>query len=124
MTSAEREIGALGDVDFRGKPGKHVTEYAKKLQRLSRDLAAQYDADIDEASAALKRLGKRHKLLMGADLRIRIRWTTRPLRRARDCALGMSTEAVKFQQEYRKQFLDIEGRQRRTRKPKAGEVDF
>lgn len=126
MASGEREISKLGDVEFRGDVGKEVTRYARTLQRLGRDMAAQFDADAEAATAAMKQLGKRHKLLFGVDARLRAFRVARGLRRARDCALALSTEAVKFQIEYRRQFLNIDDRggKHRSKKRTSGEVDF
>jgi hypothetical protein len=127
MASGRSQIARLGDTDFRGDVGKNVTRYARDLQSVARALAAQFDADAADAQTAIRKLGKRHPALKGVNVRLRARWVVRRLRRARNLALDLSAEAVKFQGQYRKEFVDIEpprggggGRGRR----KSGEVDL
>lgn len=125
MASGKSQIARLGDTDFRGDVTKNVTRYARDLQAVARAMAAQFDADADDAQKAIRKLGKRHPALKGVNVRLRARWVARRLRRARNLAKDLSAEAVKFQAQYRKEFVDIEpsggnGRGRR----KTGEVDL
>jgi hypothetical protein len=63
---------------------------------------------------------RKHPLLRGLDVRLRSRLVARRLKRARDCAKGISAEAVKFNLEYRKQFLGVDDSRAKYR----GEVDL
>lgn len=103
-TSGEGRIAKLGDVDFRGKVGKHIAEYAKANQYLARDFAAQFHDDGARAYRHLRQL-EGHPMLMGVDVRIRARKVQRHFNKLKDLSLALSAESVKFNGQYRKEFL-------------------
>jgi hypothetical protein len=119
MGSGESKIEALSNIEFRGSVGKQIAQYAKATQRIGHDLAYALDNDAGRARSAMHKL-KKHPLLLGVDVRIRARLVARHLRRAHDCARGISAEAVKFNLEYRKQFLGVDNKNGKYK----GEVDL
>lgn len=123
MTSGESRIDKLGDIAFGGQVGKQVAKYAKETQRLGHDLAYTLDNDKARARKAMLKLHG-HPLLAGVDVRIRARMVTRKLKRARELARGISAEAVKYQMEYRKQFLDTDDSGKKHRSSGKGGVDL
>ncbi|WP_433239917.1 hypothetical protein [Actinomadura nitritigenes] len=106
MGSGEQMIDRLGDIEFRGKVGKHIAEYAKATQRFGHDLAYELDNAATAAEAAMKELDG-HPLLFGVDVKIRAGRVAGKLRKARELALAISAESVKFHVQYRQEFLQI-----------------
>lgn len=104
ITSGHSRIGELADVEFVGNVGTQVVAYAKKTRRFARDLAAELDTGAEDARKAMNQL-KGHPALMGIDVRLRSRRVARRLTRAKECALAISAESIKFAAEYRKQFV-------------------
>lgn len=119
MASGEDRIDQLGDIEFRGQVGKQVAKYAQATQRIGHDLAYTLDNDADRARKAMVKL-RRHPLLGGVDVRLRARWVARRLKRARELAKGISAEAVKYQMEYRKQFLSVDSGTKHRRSDTGG----
>lgn len=120
MSSGERRLDKLAQVEFRGQVGRAVADYAKGTQRLARDLAAELDVTAETSRAAMWRL--RHLPQMrSVDVWVRARMVSRHLKRARDLAQGISAEAVKFNALYRREFLDIDDAGRKNGQHK-GEV--
>lgn len=124
MGTGGRKIARLGDVTFQGKVGKQVTTYAKTTQRLARDLAAQIEADGARAEREMRRLDG-HPLLVGVDVRMRARLVRRRFKKAKELALGISAEAVKFQAQYRREFLQTPAHRKDSkRKTWSKDVDL
>lgn len=107
MSSGERRLDTLAQVEFSGQVGRAVADYATGTQRLARDLAAELDVSAETARAAMWRLRKLPEM-RSADVWVRARRVSRHLKRARDLAQGISAEAVKFSVLYRREFLDID----------------
>ncbi|WP_017559075.1 hypothetical protein [Nocardiopsis baichengensis] len=102
--SGGARIDELSEIDFRGKIGPQVNQYAKKSRKLARDLASELDSGASDARRAMKAL-KGHPLLLGLDVSLRARKVARKLKRAKELAQGISAESIKFSAEYRKQFI-------------------
>ncbi|KAB2341513.1 hypothetical protein [Actinomadura rudentiformis] len=117
-SSAVRRIERIGAITFRGKVGKNIAAYAKETQQLGRDLGRQLDHDAGAAERAMRKL-KKHPRLRHVNVYVRARWVSRHLRQARDLCTGICTEAVKFNLESRRQFIDIDKPRKHT-----GEVDL
>lgn len=120
MSSGERRLDQLAQVEFRGQVGRAVADYAKGTQRLARDLAAELDVTAETSRAAMWKLRKL-PAMRNVDVWVRARVVARHLKRARDLAQGISAEAVKFNALYRREFLDIDDAGRRNGQHK-GEV--
>ncbi|OLT36743.1 hypothetical protein BJF79_30700 [Actinomadura sp. CNU-125] len=124
MGTGGKKIARLGDVTFQGKVGANVTAYAKSTQRLARDLAAQIEADGARAEREMRRLDG-HPLLVGVDVRLRARIVRRRFKRAKELALAISAESVKFQAQYRRDFLATPAQQKNSkRKTWSKDVDL
>jgi hypothetical protein len=124
VTSGSSRIGELAAIDFTGNVGTQVVTYAKKSRGFARDLAAELDAGAEDARKAMNKLSG-HPLLMGLDVRLRSRRVARRLTRAKECALAISAESIKFAAEYRKQFIDTPAAVRRSAsKTTSREVDL
>jgi len=120
MASGERRLDKLGAMEFKGQVGRAVAEYAKGTQRLAHDLAAELDVTAETSRAAMWKL--RHLPQMRkVDVWVRARMVSRHLKRARDLCQGISAEAVKFNLQYRREFLDIDDAGRKNGRHK-GEV--
>lgn len=122
MASGEQMIAHLADVEFRGKVGEGVTEYAKRLQAVARAFGGQFDNDGAVAERALWQLARKSPQLGRREVRIRARRVTRHFRRMRDLSIALSAEAVKFHHEYEKQFHGA--REEPSRRSRTGGVDF
>lgn len=107
MGTAQKQLDKMADVDFQGAVGKKIAQYAKDGQTLCRDLAAEFDQAARDAQSAMRKL-KGHPALVGVDVWARSRWVARRLRRASELARSASAEMVKFNQQYRREFLDIQ----------------
>ena len=107
MASGERRIEKLGGTEFKGQVGRAVAEYAKGTQRLARDMAAELDVSAETSRAAMWKLRKL-PAMQKVDVWVRAKIVSRHLKRARDLCQGISAEAVKFNLQYRREFLDID----------------
>jgi hypothetical protein len=96
-------VPELSGIELRGSAD--IAAYAEAVRTLGHDIAWEIENAADEVEAALRSL-KGHPLLLGVDVRIRARWVSNRLRRAEECAHGLAIEAVKFNAEYRKQFVE------------------
>ncbi|MEU9019976.1 hypothetical protein [Actinomadura sp. NPDC048394] len=122
MGSGSRRLDEIAAIEFRGKVPRQVAAYAKATQRFAHDLARELDAAESAADAAMRQL-KGHPLLAGVDVAVRAWWVSRHLRDARELVEGVSAEAVKFNIQFRNEFLD--GEDRSTKKSDyKGEVDL
>lgn len=115
MSSGERRIDQLGNVTFTGDVSANVAAYAKGVQAIARDLAVELEIGANVAEQAMRRLNG-HPRLAGVNVRFRARLVTRRLRRAHHLALEVSAEAVRFNAQYRREFLQVAppGERRRT----------
>jgi hypothetical protein len=84
---------------------KSIAQYSRAGRNLMRDLAREFDEAAAEIQHTLTRLNKdpfwRH---------LRVRWRARRvashLRKAGECARSGAVEVVKFNAQYRQEFLD------------------
>lgn len=118
--TGQKRINELAAIEFRSKRvGQPITEYAKKAQRLARDLAAEFDRSARDARQAMYGL-RSHPALLGVDVKARARMVARKLKRAKECAVGISGESIKFQLEYRRQFVaEAERTEAKTKRRKV-----
>jgi hypothetical protein len=123
MGTGLSRIDKLGDIGFRGRVGDQVALYAKETQRIARDLARQLEED---ASRAEKQMRKLEGLpgLFGLDVRLRARIVSRQFHEIKELLLAVSAESVKFNAQYRKEFLDTDAAKRDKRKKQSREVDL
>jgi len=124
MGTGKARIDKLGDTAFGGKVGKNVATYSKESQRLAHDFAAELDDAAERARKQMLKL-KNHPRLSpgGVAVRIRARRATKPFRKAKEMALAVSAEMVKFNVQYRKEFLETEAHYK-DKKRWSGEVDL
>lgn len=109
MGSGEQRLTRIGDIPFRGRVGENVAKYAKANQDLGRDLASELSNGAEAARRAMRGL-QGHPLLHGVDVRLRARRVARKLNKAKELALAVSAESVRFNQQYRREFLDVDDR--------------
>lgn len=105
MGSALRAIDKIADMTFLGKVPRKVADYAAANQRFARDMARELDAAASAAEAAMGEL-KGHPLLAGLDVAARAWWVSRHLREAREICQGLSAEMVKFNIQFRQEFIE------------------
>lgn len=113
MGSALRTIDKIADLTFLGKVPRKVAEYATENQKFARNMARELDAAASAAEAAMNEL-KGHPLLLGIDVHARAWWVSRHLREAREICEGLSAEMVKFNVQFRQEFIesaDVEKRE-------------
>jgi hypothetical protein len=106
MGTGENRISAIGDIEFRGHVGRNIAAYAKSNQRLAHDFAQELVNGAEAAEKAMRKLDG-HPLLLGVDVRLRAKRVARKLRKGQDLALALSAEIVKFNVQYRREFLDV-----------------
>lgn len=124
--SGDARLDKMGEIVFEGAIGKQIATYGRETQKFGHDLAAAIADGEDRARKAIRQLDG-HPLLFGVDLRLRARIVTRPLRRARDLAMEVSAEGVKFTLQYRAEFLSISDAGTKAHQGKSrfhGEVDL
>ncbi len=122
MGSGQQRLDEIAGIEFRGKVPKQVAAYAKATQRFAHDLARELDAAEAAAEAAMRQL-KGHPLLAGVDVAVRAWRVSRHLRDARELVQGISAEAVKFNIQFRNEFLSGDPRAAKKSEYK-GEVDL
>ena len=122
MGSGEQRISRIGDIAFRGKVGENIAAYAKANQRLGHDFAQELEDGAMAAQKAMRKL-EGHPALMGIAVRLRARRVARKLRKAKELAVALSAESVKFNQQYRREFLDT-GESDKGGKKNSREVDL
>lgn len=124
MGTGQARLDEIADIEFHGKVPAKVAEYTVATQRFAHDLARELDAAETAAEAAMGQL-KGHPLLMGVDIRARAWRVARNLREARELAQGISAEAVKFNLQFRQEFLEAMTETRSDkRKDYKGKVDL
>ena len=106
MGTGNDRLDEIADIEFHGKVPPKIAAYAVATQRFAHDLARELDAGEAAAESAMAQL-KGHPLLMGVDVRARAWWVARHLREARELAQGISGEAVKFDLQFRQEFLEV-----------------
>lgn len=84
---------------------KSIARYSRAGRNMMRDLAREFDEAAAELQRTLSRLNKdpfwRH-----LRVRMRARRVASHLRKASECARGGAAEVVKFNAQYRQEFLD------------------
>ena len=105
MGTGEQRLDELASIEFHGKVPKKIAAYAVATQRLAHDLAREAEEAADAAENAMRQL-QGHPLLLGIDVKVRARRVARHLRDVRELALGISAEAVKFNQQFRIEFIE------------------
>jgi hypothetical protein len=124
MGTGAQRLDEIASIEFHGKVPSKIAAYSVATQRLAHDLARELDAAESAAEAAMCQL-KGHPLLFGVDVRARAWRVARRLREARELAQGISAEAVKFNLQFRQEFLDAMNELRSTkRKDYKGKVDL
>jgi hypothetical protein len=125
MGTGRNRIDKLGDTDFRGKVGKNVATYSKESQKLAHDFAAELDDAAERARRQMLKL-RGHPWLSpdGVAVRVRARRVVRQFRKAKDAALAVSAEMVKFNAQYRKEFIPSDEERRRGKHRWSEEVDL
>jgi len=119
-------LDEIAGIEFHGKVPAKIAAYTLATQRFAHDLARELDHAEAAAEAAMGQL-KGHPLLLGVDVRARAWRVARQLREAREIAQGISAEAVKFNLQFRQEFLDaLEAMEKRDTKGKEykGKVDL
>lgn len=87
-----------------------ITDYARVGRALTRDLGEEFALGADELYEVLIRSFKGHPLLaiIGApDVRKRARRVVKRLKRAAELERAAGIELVKFNSQFRKEFIDI-----------------
>ena len=87
-----------------------ITDYARVGRALARDLGEEFALGADELYEVLIRSFKGHPLLaiIGApDVRKRARRVVKRLKRAAELERAAGIELVKFNSQFRKEFIDI-----------------
>lgn len=106
MGSGLQRVDKISGMTFLGKKiATKVADYAKENQKLARDMARELDAAASAAEAAMLEL-KGHPLLLGVDVQARAWWVSRHLREARELCEGLSAEMVKFNAQFRQEFIE------------------
>lgn len=82
-----------------------VAAYSKTARNTLRDLAWEFEQAAGELESTLARLD-RYPFWKGLQVRWRARRVGGRLRRASAACLGAAAEAVKFNAQYRREFLD------------------
>ncbi|MET8140397.1 hypothetical protein ABZU32_08830 [Sphaerisporangium sp. NPDC005288] len=126
MGTGQARLDEIAGIEFHGKVPVKITAYTIATQQFAHDLARELDAAEAAAEEAMNQL-KGHPLLMGVDVRARAWRVARHLRDARELALGISAEAVKFNLQFRQEFLEaLQAMEQRSAKGKdyKGKVDL
>ncbi|WP_182876116.1 hypothetical protein [Microbispora sp. H10670] len=126
MGTGNARLDEIADIEFHGKVPAKIAAYTLATQRFAHDLARELDHAEAAAEAAMTQL-KGHPMLLGVDVRARAWRVARYLREAREIAQGISAEAVKFNLQFRQEFLDaLEALEKRDTKRSdyKGKVDL
>lgn len=114
MGSGLQRVDKISGMTFLGKKvATKVADYAKENQKLARDMARELDAAASAAEAAMLEL-KAHPLLLGLDVQARAWWVSRHLREARELCEGISAEMVKFNAQFRLEFIEAAEAEKRS----------
>lgn len=105
MSSGERRIDKLGNMSFDGEVARNIAAYAAALQKLARDMALELDTGGQEIRAAVWSL-RDDPRLANVKLRRRARRVARHAHRASRLMQEVSAEAVRFNLQYRREFLE------------------
>jgi hypothetical protein len=106
--STKSRIPELQTIDFQGPTS--ITDYSKTGRAISRDLGEEFTVAADELYQVLIRSFKGHPVLalLGApDVRMRARRVVKRLKIAAELQAGVCTEMVKFNAQFRKEFIDV-----------------
>lgn len=103
--TGQARLDEIANLEFHGPVAKKITEYTVANQRFAHDIARELDAAASAAESAMREL-KGHPMLRGLDVRRRARRVARELADARELAQGISAEMVKFNLQFRREFLE------------------
>ena len=101
---ADRKITELSGIEFEGSLGEAFKKYSRAGERLSYELAFEYEMAAASSQAALGRLAGKW-LLFGIDSKVKGRLVAKRVKRMHELATGMANELRKFEDSYRRQFL-------------------
>lgn len=101
--STRKRIPELQSIGFKGS--KSIADYSRTGRDLARDIAWEYHEASEEVKAALSRQ-KGHPLLLGLDVKLRARRVAAHLKRAAEGEVGVAAALVKFNAEYKRQFVE------------------
>jgi hypothetical protein len=122
--TGQTRLDEIANIEFHGRVPETIAQYTTATQRFAHDMARELDAATAAAEAAMGQL-QGHPLLRGIDVRMRAWWVARQLSEARELAQGISAEAVKFNIQFRQEFLDaMQGDRPEKRKDYEGKVDL
>jgi hypothetical protein len=123
--TGQTRLDEIANIEFHGKVPQKVSAYTVANQRFAHDLARELDAAGSAAEGAMREL-KGHPLLRGIDVRRRARRVAGELADARELAQGISAEMVKFNLQFRQEFLEALADGERSGKSKdyKGKVDL
>lgn len=105
-----RKISELASIEFEGSLGEAFKKYSRTGEQLAYGLAFEYELAAANSQAALARLSGKW-LLFGIDSKVRGRLVARRVKRMAELATGMANELRKFEDSYRRQFLNIPRRE-------------
>ncbi|GAA1590874.1 hypothetical protein GCM10009678_86410 [Actinomadura kijaniata] len=112
-TGIER-IDRIGRTVFGGrKVAMQIAEYSRINQAFAHDLARELEAAASAAEAAMREL-KHDPNVKVRNVGWRAWWVARHLREGRELCSGISAEMVKFNLQFRREFLENTGEQRQT----------
>ncbi|GAA5045563.1 hypothetical protein HNP84_002600 [Thermocatellispora tengchongensis] len=124
MGTGQTRLDEIAGIEFHGKVAAKIAAYTVATQRFAHDLARELDTAESTAESAMSQL-KGHPLLLGIDVRARAWRVARHLADARELAQGISAEAVKFNMQFRQEFLEaMTERRAENRKEYKGKVDL
>lgn len=106
--SSKNRIPELQTIEFEGPSA--VTHYSRAARALSRDFGEEFATAADELYHVLIRSFKGNPFLalLGApDVRLRARRVVKRLRIAAELQAGVCTEMVKFNAQFKKEFIDV-----------------
>ncbi|MEU9832726.1 hypothetical protein AB0D67_14480 [Streptosporangium sp. NPDC048047] len=126
MGTGQTRLDEIANIEFHGKVPAKIAAYSIATQQFAHDLVRELDVAESAAETAMAQL-KGHPLLLGVDVRARAWRVARHLRHAREVVLGISAEAVKFNLQFRQEFVEaLEALEQRSAKRSdyKGKVDL
>ncbi|MEU1875761.1 hypothetical protein ABZ470_00490 [Streptosporangium sp. NPDC020072] len=126
MGTGQQRLDEIAAIEFHGKVPAQITAYTVATQLFAHDIARELSHAESAAESAMTQL-KGHPLLLGIDIRARAWRVARHLREAKELAEGISAEAVKFNLQFRQEFLEaLQALEQRSAKGKdyKGKVEL